>query len=87
LENRTINLAVVAEIAEALENYNNKMVFVGGAVVSLYTDDPAADEIRPTADVDMTLNVVNLSDWAMIQEDLGQLGFHPDPFGHAICNC
>jgi hypothetical protein len=35
----------------------------------------------------MTLNVVNLSDWAMIQEDLGQLGFHPDPFGHAICNC
>jgi hypothetical protein len=43
LENRTINLAVVAEIAEALENYNNKMVFVGGAVVSLYTDDPAAD--------------------------------------------
>ena len=86
MENRTINLAVVAEIAEALKSYNNKMVFVGGAVVSLYTDDPAADEIRPTADVDMTLNVVNLSDWSIIQEELGQLGFHPDPFGHAICS-
>ena len=86
MENRTINLAVVAEIAEALKNYKDKMVFVGGAVVSLYTDDPAADEIRPTADVDMTLNVVNLGDWAGIQEDLTQLGFHPDPFGHAICS-
>ena len=86
MENRVINLAVVAEIAEALKNYNDKMVFVGGAVVSLYTDDPGADEIRPTADVDMTLNVVNLSDWSVIQVELGQLGFHPDPFGHAICS-
>ncbi len=86
MENRTINLAVVAEIAAALKHYNDKMVFVGGAVVSLYTDDPAADDIRPTADVDMTLNVINLSNWAIIQEDLGKLGFHPDPFGHAICS-
>jgi len=76
----------VAEIAEALKSYNEKMVFVGGAVVSLYTDDDAAGEIRPTGDVDMTLNVVNLSDWVSIQEELGQLGFHPDPFGHAICS-
>ena len=61
MENRIINLAVVAEIAEALKEYNQKMVFVGGAVVSLYTDDTAADEIRPTSDIDMTLNVVILS--------------------------
>jgi len=86
MENRIINIAVVAEIAKALKNYNNKMVFVGGAVVSLYTDDVAAAEIRPTADVDMTLNVVSLSEWSIIQEDLGALGFYPDPFGHAICS-
>jgi hypothetical protein len=41
LENRTINIAVVAEIAEALQDLNQNMVLVGGAVVSLYTDDPA----------------------------------------------
>jgi len=62
------------------------MVFVGGAVVSLYTDDPAADEIRPTQDIDMTLNIINLGHWSQIQEKLGKLGFHPDPFGHAICS-
>ncbi|MDO8899156.1 MAG: hypothetical protein Q7V19_16010 [Bacteroidales bacterium] len=86
MENKTINIAVVAEVAEALKDIKEQMVFVGGAVVSLYTNDPAADEIRPTQDIDMTLNIVNLSHWAKVQEQLGALGFHPDPFGHAICS-
>lgn len=86
MENRTINLAVVAEVAIALKEIKDQVVFVGGAVVSLYTDDPAADEIRPTQDVDMTLNIVNLSEWAAIQEKLAGMGIHPDPFGHAICS-
>jgi hypothetical protein len=36
LENKTINIGVVAEVAEALGELNKDMVFVGGAVVSLY---------------------------------------------------
>lgn len=86
MENRVINIGVVAEVAEALKDLKDNMVFVGGAVVSLYTDDPAADEIRPTQDIDMTINMVNLGHWSHIQEKLGKLGFHPDPFGHAICS-
>ena len=87
MENRIINIAIVAEIAQALKEVKENMVFVGGAVVSLYTDDPAADEIRPTQDIDMTLTrIINLSHWQKVQERLGQLGFHPDPFGHAICS-
>lgn len=86
MENRTINIAVVAEVAEALQDIKQDMVFVGGAVVSLYTNDPAADEIRPTQDIDMTLNIVNLSHWEKLQARLSALGFHPDPFGHAICS-
>jgi predicted nucleotidyltransferase len=86
LENRTINIAVVAEVAKALQNIKQHMVFVGGAVVSLYTDDPAADEIRPTQDIDMTIKIVNLKHWQEVQEQLARLGFQPDPFGHAICS-
>jgi hypothetical protein len=55
MENRTINIGVVAEVAKALAELKKQMVFVGGAVVSLYADDPAADEIRSTADIDMTI--------------------------------
>ncbi len=61
------------------------MVFIGGAVISLYTDDEAADEIRPTVDIDMTIQLSGFNEWAKIQERLLQLGFSPDPNGHAIC--
>jgi predicted nucleotidyltransferase len=81
-----INIAIVAEIAEALKDMKNDMIFVGGAVISLYTDDPAADEIRPTQDVDLTLNVLNLGHWEKVQAQLAKLGFHPNPEGHAICS-
>ena len=63
MENRAINIGVVAEVARALKDFKDQMVFVGGAVISMYTDDPAADEIRPTADIDMTLKVVNSSNY------------------------
>ena len=66
MENREINISVVAEVAAALKDMKEEMVFVGGAVISLYTDDPAADEIRPTQDIDMTLNIVNLVHWEQI---------------------
>ena len=86
MENKIINIAVVAEIAEALKDIKQEMVFVGGAIISLYTDDHAADEIRPTQDVDMTINILNLGHWEEVQKKLSELGFQPDPFGHAICS-
>ena len=86
MENKVINIATVAEIAVALKELKDKMVFVGGAVISVYTDDPSADEIRPTADVDLTINLINYTNWIQIQERLAELGFSPDPEGHAICS-
>lgn len=85
MENKVINIGVVVEIAKALRDLREETVFVGGAVISLYTDDPAADEIRPTKDVDMTVNIASLSEWEKLQERLGELGFHPDPFAEHLC--
>ena len=86
MKNRTINIGVVSEVAKALKELKDKVVFVGGAVVSLYADDPAAEEIRPTKDIDMTLNIVNLNKWSEFQAKLASLGIHPDPFGQSICS-
>lgn len=86
MENRAINIAVVAEVAKALQELKDKMAFIGGSVISLYVDDPAADEIRSTADIDLTIRLMNLSDWDKMQQRLSQLGFQPDPFGHSICS-
>lgn len=85
MKNKTINLGVVAEIAEALGELNKSVVFVGGAVVSIYADDPAADEIRPTQDVDLTLTLLDI-DQQQLDKELADLGFHPDIHGNAICS-
>jgi len=85
MKNRTINLGVVAEIAQALGDLNQSVVFVGGAVVSVYADDPAADEIRPTQDVDLTLTLLDFNQQEL-DKQLASLGFHPDIHGHAICS-
>lgn len=86
MHNKIINLALVAQVANGLQELKDKMVFIGGAVISLYTDDPAADEIRPTADIDMTINLANYAEWAQMQERLAELGFYPDPQGQSICS-
>jgi predicted nucleotidyltransferase len=86
MHNKIINLALVAQVAKGLQELKDKMVFIGGAVISLYTDDPAADEIRPTADIDMTINLANYAEWAQMQERLAELGFYPDPQGQSICS-
>ena len=46
MHNKVINLALVAQVAKGLKELNDKMVFIGGAVISLYTDDPSADEYK-----------------------------------------
>lgn len=86
MHNKIINLALVAQVAIGLEELREKMVFIGGAVISLYTDDPAAEEIRPTSDIDMTINLANYNEWAQMQERLAELKFYPDPEGHSICS-
>lgn len=86
MEHNSININIVAEIAGALKHLKKEVVFVGGAVISLYADDPAADEIRPTLDVDITLNIASLKDWTPLQEELIALGFYPNPAGTALCN-
>lgn len=87
MENITINKALVREVAIALKELKEIMVFVGGATISLYTDDIAAQEIRPTSDIDITIKLAhNYAEWAKINERLSELGFHPDPEGQAICS-
>lgn len=85
MKNRAINLDVVAEVAQALGDLNESVVFVGGAVVSVYADDAAADEVRPTQDVDLTLKLVDLN-LHQFDKQLARRGFHPDMQGHAICS-
>jgi hypothetical protein len=84
MKNKIINLVLGADVARGLEELRERVVFIGGAVISLYTDDPAAEEIRPTGDIDMTVDLASYTEMVAFQERLIDLGFNPDPQGHSI---
>lgn len=86
MESKVVNINTVALVANGLKELLPKMVFVGGAVISLYTDDPASDEVRPTSDVDLTIQLAGFAEWTKIQSRLAELRFFPDSQGHAICS-
>ncbi|WP_269225534.1 nucleotidyl transferase AbiEii/AbiGii toxin family protein [Flavobacterium eburneipallidum] len=84
--NNFIDIQSLVNVAVGLKELRQKVVFVGGAVINLYNDDLASEEIRPTEDIDMTLKLETYFEWTTIQERLSELEFFPDPFGHAICS-
>lgn len=85
LKNKTINLGIVKKVAKALGELNDQVAYVGGATVSLYADDPAADDVRPTKDIDIVLHILTFGELTALQERLGQKGIQPDPESKIVC--
>lgn len=54
LKNQTINLKIIERVASALDEINKDVVYVGGAIVSLYVTDEGAELPRPTKDIDIS---------------------------------
>jgi hypothetical protein len=62
MKNATINRGVIKKIAFALGELNEQVIYVGGATVGLYIHDPAADDVRPTKDVDISLSIATIGE-------------------------
>lgn len=65
----------VRRIASALGEMNEQAVFVGGATIGMYINDPAADDVRPTKDVDISFAIASLGDLELVREELIRKGF------------
>lgn len=85
LKNTLINRAATKKVALALRHLNEQVVYVGGAVVSLYIDDPAAEDIRPTKDIDLTFQIATYAQLEKLREALNQLGFDQNTEDNVIC--
>ena len=85
LKNTLINRSATKTIAQALGNLNEKVVYVGGAVVSFYIDDPSAEDVRPTKDIDLVVEMATLGELETLREQLTQKGFHQTPEDPVIC--
>jgi len=85
LKNTLINREATKKIALALGELNEYVVYVGGAVVSLYIDDPSADDVRPTKDIDISLEIATLGELEALRKKLIEKGFFQSHEDDVIC--
>ena len=69
------NLQMLSDIAKALEEINNEVVYVGGAVTALYIDDPAAPGPSPSEDVDCVVEIYSYSEYGKLENRLRAKNF------------
>jgi len=80
------NLTRIKAVSKVLDGLEQEYVFVGGATVSLYATDPElAEEVRPTDDVDVIVELASYGGYAEIDEKLRGLGFANDVESGVIC--
>lgn len=78
------NITRIKAVYHALGDLGKKVLFVGGATVSLYSDRPAS-ESRPTDDVDILIELISYSGYADVEESLRKRGFVHDIDSGIIC--
>ncbi len=65
-------------VAQAMKDLRDQVVFIGGITTFAYLDSPVALEVRPTEDVDCTVEVTNLLAYKQLETKLMSLGFKHD---------
>ena len=80
------NINMLQIVAHGLGDLRDEMVFVGGAVAELYADDPASSDIRPTQDVDCTIELRSYREHTELEKALRTKGFANDTSqGAPVC--
>ena len=72
LDNKRQILAALKQVATALGPLNDRVVFVGGAVVPLYVDNVAAPGVRPTLDIDIVFEIASELELEKVRKSLAE---------------
>lgn len=77
---------MIQNVAQALAELREEVIFVGGACVSLYLDLEIAEEVRPTKDVDVLIEILSGGEYQKLSEKLLKMKFSPDQsIGAPLC--
>ncbi len=76
-----VNLEIVAQVARALGDINTEVVYIGGAIISIYATDEGAELPRVTTDVDVCVQVSSIGEMETLRERLAQKNIYPDSKG------
>ena len=70
-------MKVVEKVAASLEEINKDVIYVGGAVVSLYVTDEGAEQPRPTKDFDISVQISTYAQMDELREKLALKRIYP----------
>ena len=85
LSNSEFNREVIRRVSLALGEMNEQVIFVGGATIGLYINDPGAEDVRVTKDVDITVEIASVGELESIRNDLVKKGFKQSPEDSVLC--
>jgi hypothetical protein len=77
--NKETHLEMLRKVARQLGDTGNLVVYVGGSVAGLFFTDPASNDIRATADVDLVADVGSRGEYWKLEEAFRDLGFKHVP--------
>lgn len=75
--NSHTNIVRIKAVYNGLQELRDQVVFVGGAVVSLYMER-AGEDVRETSDVDIVVGIYSRVKFADLEEKLRSIGFIND---------
>jgi predicted nucleotidyltransferase len=78
------NVVRIKAVHHALGSFRDRVLYVGGASVSLYADRPSS-EVRPKDDVDILIELLNYNGYAELEAQLRRQGFENDYESGIIC--
>ena len=73
----TMNLRIVEKVAKALEEINNEVIYVGGAIIDLYATEEGANQPRVTIDIDIAVHISTYSQMDKLRERLSNKRIYP----------
>lgn len=78
------NTVRIKAVHNNLADLKDKVVYVGGATISLYADRETL-EVRPTDDIDIIVEIISYNERSQLEEKLRSLGFKNDIDSNVVC--
>lgn len=78
------NTVRIKAVHNNLADLKDKVVYVGGATISLYSDRETL-EVRPTDDIDLIVEILSYCDRSALEEKLRLIGFEHDMDSNVVC--
>ena len=72
------NKEALYKAANLLQDLNNDFVYVGGRIVGLLITDVLEDDLRPTFDIDVAVEITGILAHYELEKKLRTLGFKPE---------